>query len=359
MSFLDALSKMSQRFDELERLISDPEVIADQQVYTGFLKERGGLEEKVTAYRTWKAASDEIEEIEGDPDMLELFGEEVPDRKEQLEVDLEELRGLFVVDDVDANRNAIVEIRAGAGGDEAALFAGDLLRIYTTYAESKNWKVELLEMSAGTMGGVKEAIFNISGKGVFKHLRYESGTHRVQRVPATETKGRVHTSTATVAVLPEVSIVEVDIDEKDLEIDYYRASGPGGQSVNKTSSACRLTHKPSGVVVTCQDEKSQHKNRARAMKILAARLYEDAAAKVHAERTSERRSQIGTGDRSEKIRTYNFPQNRLTDHRLKSQGGDGGNFSLEKIVRGELDPLVVQLIEFDKEQKLRNLDNKE
>jgi peptide chain release factor 1 len=196
---------------------------------------------------------------------------------------------------------------------------------------------------------------NVSGKGVFKHLRYESGTHRVQRVPTTETKGRVHTSTATVAVLPEVETVEVDIQEKDLEIDYYRASGPGGQSVNKTSSAIRLTHKPTGVVVTCQDEKSQHKNRARAMKILAARLYEVEAAKVHAERTSERRSQIGTGDRSEKIRTYNFPQNRLTDHRLKS-GGDGGNFSLEKITRGELDPLVGQLMEFDKEQRLRNLD---
>jgi peptide chain release factor 1 len=211
-------------------------------------------------------------------------------------------------------------------------------------------------MSPGTVGGVKEAVINISGKGVFKHLRYESGTHRVQRVPATETKGRVHTSTATVAVLPEVEQVEVDIQEKDLEIDYYRASGPGGQSVNKTSSAIRLTHKPSGVVVTCQDEKSQHKNRARAMKILAARLYEVEAAKVHAERTTERRSQIGTGDRSEKIRTYNYPQNRLTDHRLKS-GGDGGNFSLEKIARGELDPLVTQLMEFDKEQRLRNLDN--
>lgn len=355
MSFLDALSQMSQRFDELERLVSDPEVIADQLSYTGYLKERGGLEDKVQAYRFWKASADELEEIQNDSDMMELFADEIPDREEKLAQELEDLRGLFVVDDVDANRNAIIEIRSGAGGDEAALFAGDLLRIYTTYAEGKKWKAELLEMSPGTMGGVKEAVMNVSGKGVFKHLRYESGTHRVQRVPTTETKGRVHTSTATVAVLPEVETVEVDIQEKDLEIDYYRASGPGGQSVNKTSSAIRLTHKPTGVVVTCQDEKSQHKNRARAMKILAARLYEVEAAKVHAERTSERRSQIGTGDRSEKIRTYNFPQNRLTDHRLKS-GGDGGNFSLEKITRGELDPLVEQLMEFDKEQRLRNLD---
>ena len=358
MSFLDALEKLSKRFDELEAQISDPVIAADHLVFTPILKERRSLERKVGSYRRYVELQTYRDQLvadvadESDPEMLELMKVEIAEKEADLVTQLDQCRELFVTDDEDSARNAIVEVRAGTGGDEAALFAGDLLRMYSLYAEAKGWKVEMMEAQPGTVGGFKEVVVNISGDDVFKHLRFESGGHRVQRVPETETAGRIHTSAATVAVLPEVDAVEVDIDEQDLKVDTFRSSGPGGQHANKTSSAIRLTHMPTGIVVSCQDEKSQHKNRAQALRILASRLYEIEKARRDAERSSKRRAQIGSGDRSQRIRTYNFPQNRLTDHRVNLS-----LYALERIMSGELDEVVQRLWEFDKEQKLEDLED--
>jgi len=330
--------------------------MSDQQRLIPLLKERGGLESRVAKFRVYQDLKKELDysrsELESstDEEMSELLQEEIVRVEPALDSCLEELRELFVTDDGMSSRNAIVEIRAGTGGDEAALFAGDLYRMYELFVQSKGWKMETLEGHAGAMGGFKELIVEVKGRDVFKYLRYESGGHRVQRVPETETQGRIHTSAATVAVLPEADAVEVDIREQDLRIDTYRSSGPGGQSVNKTSSAIRITHEPTGLVVSCQDEKSQHKNRAKALKILSSRLYELEMQKKHDERSSERRSQIGSGDRSQRIRTYNFPQNRMTDHRINLT-----LYSLEKILQGELDGVIQPLMEYDKEQKLQDL----
>jgi peptide chain release factor 1 len=358
MAFLDLLDKMARRFDELEALIAEPDVISDTQRYTAFLKERGGLAARVEAYRAYRGleqdlsdARELVESIE-DADESAAFSEEVLRLEAELASGLAALRETFVSEDDDAHRNVIVEIRAGTGGDEAALFAGDLTRMYTLFAEQRGWTVEIMESAEGTVGGFREMVLNIIGDGVHKYLRYESGGHRVQRVPETESQGRVHTSAATVAVLPEASDVEVAIEEKDLRIDTYRSSGPGGQSVNKTSSAIRITHEPTGLVVSCQDEKSQHKNRAKALKILASRLYEQERARQHAERSSSRKQQIGSGDRSERIRTYNFPQNRVSDHRINLS-----LYALDRVMQGELDPVINPLMDHDKELRLQALDD--
>ena len=357
MALLDTLERMSQRFDELESQIVVPEVIADQGLYTSYLKERGGLKAKVEAYRDYRRVERELEgarsELESleDPEERELFESEVSSLEEAIESGYQKLRELFVTDDEDANRDVIMEIRAGTGGDEAALFAGDLLDMYSRYAERMHWKVEILEAAPGSVGGFKEITLNLKGEGVFKHMRYESGGHRVQRVPETETQGRIHTSAATVAVLPEADEVEVNIKDDDLKIDTYRSSGPGGQSVNKTSSAIRITHEPSGLVVSCQDEKSQHKNKAKALRILASRLYELEARAREEERSSTRKALIGSGDRSQRIRTYNYPQNRITDHRINLS-----LYCLDRAMQGELDDLVTPLMEHDKELKLKILE---
>ena len=356
MGLLDALDQLSRRFDEIEALIQDPGVMADGPRYTSLLKERGGLETRVKAYRDYQKLQTSLEETrlavaaESAGEIRDMFEAEVKELEKKSDEAFQELRRLFVGEDEDSNRNIILEIRAGTGGDEAALFAGDLLRMYSHYAAKRGWKVEVLDLSEGALGGVKDVVANVTGDGVYKHMRFESGTHRVQRVPETEAQGRVHTSAATVAVLPEAQEIEVNIRNEDLRIDTFCASGPGGQKVNKTASAIRITHVPTGLVVQCQDEKSQHKNKARAMKVLASRLYEAEAQKIHQERAQERKLQVGTGDRSERIRTYNFPQNRLTDHRINLT-----LYNLDRIVDGELDPVVDALVEFDREDKLKSL----
>ncbi|HGY92967.1 MAG TPA: peptide chain release factor 1 [Planctomycetes bacterium] len=360
MALRDALEKLEERYRELETLIVDPEVMGDHHRYTALLKEQGGLKSRVEAYRAFLQTETELrharEAVEDltEPDEIALFKEEIASLETRLDQQMDDLKALFVTDDEDANRDIILEIRAGTGGDEAALFAGDLLRMYIHYAEARGWRVEILDAQSGASGGFKEVIVEIVGENVYKRLKYESGGHRVQRVPATETQGRIHTSAATVAVLPQASDVDVNITEKDLKIDTYRSSGPGGQKVNKTASAIRITHLPTGLVVTCQDEKSQHKNRARALKILASRLYEQELQRRHAERSHARKSLIGSGDRSQRIRTYNFPQNRVTDHRINLS-----LYSLDKIMAGELECLIEPLMEFDKEQRLASLEELE
>ena len=357
MSLLDALSTMAERYSELEQLIVDPEVMSNQVRYASLLKEHGGLRSKVEAFRAWQKTQSELDDARGalgeldDPDEKALFEDEITSLEGDLEQGYEKLRELFVTDDEDANRDVILEIRAGTGGDEAALFAGDLLRAYSHFADTMKWKTEVLEANPGSAGGFKEIILEVTGTEVYKFLRYESGGHRVQRVPETETQGRIHTSAATVAVLPQAESVEVDVNEADLRIDTYSSSGPGGQKVNKTASAIRITHEPTGIVVTCQDEKSQHKNRARAMKILVSRIYEAEKQRRDAERSSTRKDQIGSGDRSQRIRTYNFPQNRITDHRINLT-----LYSLDRVMAGELAPVIEPLMEYDKEQRLSSLE---
>lgn len=356
MSLLDALEKLSQRYDEIDSLLAEPSAASDSQRYTALLRERGSLEGRVTAYRDYRKAEQSLAEAkeaeagETNDEMRSMWNGEIRELEKKITADYQNLRELFVGDDEEGNKSVIIEIRAGTGGDEAALFAGDLIRMYTYYAAKVGWKVEIMDMQPGTMGGVKEVVANIIGDGVFRRLRFESGTHRVQRVPATEAQGRIHTSAATVAVLPEAPDVEVNIRDVDLRIDKFCASGPGGQKVNKTESAIRITHIPTGLVVQCQDEKSQHKNKARAMKVLASRLYEFETQKLHDARASERKLQIGSGDRSERIRTYNYPQNRVTDHRIGLTV-----HNLDRVMDGELDEIVTNLLERDKEDRLKSL----
>jgi peptide chain release factor 1 len=351
---LDAVVK---KYDELTRLLSDPDVITKQQEYMKYSKEQAEISDVVEKYQEFLAVQNGIADAEEiindkktDADFKELAQAELADLKEKREKYEAELKLLLIPKDPNDEKNILLEIRAGTGGDEAALFAADLFRMYTKYAEKKRWKVETISMSDTGSGGLKEVIALISGKAVYSKLKYESGVHRVQRVPATEASGRIHTSAATVAILPEAEEAEVNIEQKDLRVDLFCASGPGGQCVNTTYSAVRLTHIPSGLVVSCQDERSQIKNKAKAMKVLQARLLEKIQADQDAERSEDRKSQVGTGDRSERIRTYNFPQNRLTDHRIGLT-----LYRLEYVMEGDLDEVVDQLNTFFNAERLKNL----
>ena len=347
------LDKMLERFDKLNALVSDSEVIARIDEWKGYTKELSDITETVEKYTEYKKVVGELEELkaqiplETDPEMKALMEEEVQSCKAKLPKIEEELRILLLPKDPNDDKNVIMEIRAGAGGEEASLFAYELYRLYVRYSEKNRWRTEEIDNNSTELGGVKEVIFSISGKSAYSKLKYESGVHRVQRVPETESQGRVHTSTATVAVLPEVTDVEVNIDEKDLRVDTLRSSGAGGQHVNKTESCIRLTHIPTGIVVLCQDERSQTKNREKAMRVLKSRLYDYYQSQYEKEYSENRRSQVGTGDRSERIRTYNFPQGRVTDHRIGLTLHSIDNFML-----GDIEEMVEALAIHDRELKL-------
>ncbi|MCP3176544.1 MAG: peptide chain release factor 1 [Desulfuromonadales bacterium] len=334
------LEEVVDRFQEVEGLLSDPSVMANQEKFRQLTKEHADLSELVEVYREYKKVTEEIEgnrELlrDADTDLREMAQAELPELEERREALDQQLMVLLLPKDPRDDKNVILEIRAGTGGDEAALFAGDLFRMYCRYADEKGWRVEIMSDSESEAGGFKEVIAMISGQRVYSRLKYESGTHRVQRVPETEAQGRIHTSACTVAVLPEAEDVDLDIDPSDLRIDVYRASGAGGQHVNKTESAVRITHIPTGVVVACQDEKSQHKNKAKAMKVLKSRILDAMQAEQDAKMAADRKSQVGSGDRSERIRTYNFPQGRCTDHRIGLT-----LYRLDAIMQGDLDEIV-------------------
>jgi len=322
-------------------MLSDPAILANYSVYQKHAREHAGIADIVQAYREYRRIESQIEDNkgllrDGDEELRELAKEEIPHLREKLEELEERLKRLLLPEDPNDERNVFLEIRAGTGGDEAGLFAEDLFRMYTRYAERSGWKVDMISSSlSGGIGGFKEVILLIEGQGAYSRLKYESGVHRVQRVPVTEAQGRIHTSAVTVAVLPEADEVEVNIDPNELRIDVYRSTGHGGQSVNTTDSAVRITHLPTGLVVTCQDEKSQHKNKAKALKVLRARLFEQAQEEHDAAISETRKQQVGTGDRSQRIRTYNFPQGRMTDHRIGLT-----LYNLEHILDGEIDPII-------------------
>ncbi|BCA78594.1 peptide chain release factor 1 [Desulfuromonas sp. AOP6] len=334
------LEEVVDRFQEVEGLLSDPSIMANQEKFRQLTKEHADLSEVVEVYREYKKVTEEIEgnrELlrDADTDLREMAQAELPELEERREALDQQLMVLLLPKDPRDDKNVILEIRAGTGGDEAALFAGDLFRMYCRYADQKGWRVEIMSESESEAGGFKEVIAMISGQRVYSRLKYESGTHRVQRVPETEAQGRIHTSACTVAVLPEAEDVDLDIDPGDLRIDVYRASGAGGQHVNKTESAVRITHIPTGVVVACQDEKSQHKNKAKAMKVLKSRILDAMQAAQDAKMAADRKSQVGSGDRSERIRTYNFPQGRCTDHRIGLT-----LYRLDAIMQGDIDEIV-------------------
>jgi peptide chain release factor 1 len=349
----DILIGKLERLKELEQLLGDPALVTDQKRFREVNVEYKHLRDLATVAEPYLAALKGVEDAKemlesGDDEMAELAKEEIAELEAGIPGQEEQLRELLLPRDPDDSRDAIVEIRAGAGGDEAALFAQDVARMYQRYAERRGWKMELMEASESGVGGIKEGIFSLKGDGAYGALRFESGVHRVQRVPATESQGRIHTSTCTVAVLPEADDVEVDLAEADLRIDVYRASGPGGQSVNTTDSAVRITHLPSGLVVSIQDEKSQHKNKAKALKVLRARLYEQVKREQMEKEAAARKSQVGTGDRSEKIRTYNFPQSRITDHRINYTA-----HNLNDVLDGDLEALLDELARTFREQALQ------
>lgn len=351
---LDKLSGIEERYKELETKIADPAIIADQEQWSSLCKEHSDISPIVAKYREYRGLCDNIEEAKEllasglDKDEKDMITEEIDITRVRIEEVTEELKILLLPKDPNDDKNVIVEIRGGAGGDEAALFASDLLRMYTMYAETKRWKCEILSSSPTDIGGYKEVSFAINGEGAYSRLKFESGVHRVQRIPSTESGGRIHTSTVTVAVLPEVEDVEVEINQNDLRIDVFRAGGPGGQCVNTTDSAVRITHIPTGVVVSCQDEKSQHKNKDKAMKILRSRVYDIFLQEQNDAISAERKSQVGTGDRSERIRTYNYPQGRVTDHRIGLT-----LHRLESILNGDLDEVIDALITTDQSEKLK------
>jgi peptide chain release factor 1 len=352
-SVLNKLAELDTRCVEIDRQISDPEIAQNANKLVPLTKEQGKLMPLVSRYRGYLKTSSELEEAKAmldDPEMKEMAATEIETLTAQQETLLEEIKNTLVMADDAAIDSVIMEIRPGTGGDEASLFAGDLYEMYKRYADKQGWKVETMDLSATEMGGIREVTLNIKGPGVWSQLGYEGGGHRVQRVPETESQGRVHTSAATVAVLPEPEDVDVDINPDDVIENVSCAGGPGGQNVNKVASAIRLEHVPTGIVVSMRDERSQHKNRAKAYRILKSRLYEYYQNKANAERSSARKTMIGSGDRSQRIRTYNFPQNRMTDHRINLS-----LYSLDKVMMGELDELIAALQDHDKQQRLQNL----
>lgn len=351
----DKLDFTLEKYQELALKVADPAIISDQPTWRNYMKEMGELEPIVNEYKEYKKTKEEIDEAkeildaEDDEELREMAREELKENEEKLEQLQESLKVLLIPKDPNDQKNVILEIRAGTGGDEAALFGNDLLRMYLRYTERHRWKAEIIEINDTEIGGVKEAVVLIKGKGAYSRLKYESGTHRVQRVPETESSGRIHTSAATVAVLPEIDDVEVDLNPNDVRVDVYRASGNGGQCVNTTDSAVRLTHIPTGLVVTCQDEKSQIKNKDKAFKVLKSRLYDLKLKEQNDAVSAERKSQIGSGDRSERIRTYNFPQSRVTDHRINLT-----LYKLDAILDGDLDEIIDGLITQDQAEKMKN-----
>jgi peptide chain release factor 1 len=352
----DKLAAVEQRYIELEDQLVSPDLIANRREYAKLAKERSGLEPIVQTFRVWKdlrAQIDGNKSLLHDPDegVRALAQEELPGLRTRLDETEERLKQLLLPRDPNDERNVVLEIRAGTGGEEASLFAAELFRMYGRYAETHGWRVDVLSSSQTGLGGIKEVIASIEGQGAFSRLKYEGGVHRVQRVPETEGSGRIHTSAVTVAVLPEADEVDVQIEDKDLKIDVYRSSGPGGQSVNTTDSAVRVTHLPTNLVVTCQDEKSQHKNKAKALKILRARLLDRAREEQHSEIAANRRSMVGTGDRSERIRTYNFPQSRVTDHRINLT-----LHALDRTLEGDLDPVIDALVTHYQAEALKAAD---
>jgi peptide chain release factor 1 len=348
--------EIEERYDEIERHLSQPDVIRNQKAYQKYAKEHSMLTPIIASLREYQSVQDEIEENQSllddpDPAMRQLAREEIETLRSNL-IRLEKnLKVLLIPKDPNDEKNTLLEIRAGTGGEEAALFAADLFRMYSRYAEIKGWKTEILSQNATGIGGFKEIIILVEGERVYSRLKYESGVHRVQRVPETEAQGRIHTSAVTVAVLPEAEEIDVEIDPDDLRIDVYRSPGCGGQHVNTTDSAVRITHLPTGLVVTCQDEKSQHKNKAKALRVLRARLFEQEEGKKHAERAAARKTQVGSGDRSERIRTYNYPQNRVTDHRINLT-----LYRLEEVMLGDLEEIIDALRLSAREEYLKKLD---
>ncbi len=351
---LEKLQSLEQKYEELNREMSDPEVLSDPQTYNKLAKAHSDLGEIVGKYREYRQVLADLDDAEmmaeapQEADFAALLDEEIATLSKDKERLESELQVLLLPKDPNDDKNVIVEIRAGTGGEEAALFAGTLFRMYSRYAEVERWKVDILSSNATELGGFKEIIFVIEGKGAYSRLKFESGVHRVQRIPTTEAGGRIHTSTATVAVLPEAEEVELHIEANDLKFDVYRSSGPGGQSVNTTDSAVRVTHLPTGLVVACQDEKSQLKNKEKALKILRARLYDQLQEEAEQEQAAARRSQVGTGERSERIRTYNFPQGRVTDHRINLT-----LYKLDLVVDGDLDEIIDAVITADEVERLK------
>lgn len=350
----EKLQSAEEKFEEISQKLTDPEIISDNEQYKNLMKEYKKLSPLIEKYRAYKKAKADFEEAKEmleagslDKEFKEIVQEEFETNRDKMEQLTDEIRILLLPTDPNDDKNVIVEIRGGAGGEEAALFAHSLFRMYSMYAESKGWKVDILNLNETELGGIKEISFSIEGEGAYSRLKFESGVHRVQRVPETESSGRIHTSTVTVAVLPEAEEVEFEINPADLQIDTYRSGGAGGQHVNKTESAIRITHIPTGVVVECQDERSQYKNKDKAMKLLRSRLYEAKLREQNQKIASERKSQVGTGDRSERIRTYNFPQGRLTDHRIGLT-----LYRLEENLNGNLDELIDALVTADQAAKL-------
>jgi peptide chain release factor 1 len=356
----DKLEDLLIRYQELMDEINDPHVVNDQARFRKLMKEQNDLSSIVEKYQEYKDTKVNIEDSltmlneESDEELRDLAKEELSSSKQRITEIEEELKILLLPKDPNDDKNVIVEIRGGAGGDEAALFAAELFRMYSKYAESRRWKIDMMNLNENGLGGFKEVVFMINGKGVYSRMKYESGVHRVQRIPVTESGGRIHTSTTTVAIMPEAEEVDVELDMNDCRFDVFRSSGNGGQCVNTTDSAVRLTHIPTGIVISCQDEKSQLKNRDKAVKVLRSKLYELELQKAHDAEAEARKSQVGTGDRSEKIRTYNFPQGRVTDHRIKLT-----LHRLDSILDGDIDELIDSLIAADQAAKLSNMQNQD